>query len=71
VNVGLGLSVGTGDSAAATLSIGSELPVDPSETSAALRSVAEKFERFVARFRLYGTLEQANFRKILILLTDT
>jgi hypothetical protein len=37
--------------------MGSEL--DTSETSAVLCSVAEKFERFVARFRLHGTLEQA------------
>ena len=55
-NVGLGLSVDAEDSAAA-LSVGSEL--DTSETSAVLCSVAEKFERFVARFRLHGTLEQA------------
>jgi len=54
--LGLGLSVpGTG-----TECPSSALVVDPeSGTSAMLRSVSEKFERLVARFRLQGTPEQA------------
>ena len=54
-NIGLRLSVDTEDSTAA-LNVGSELDT---ETPAVLRSVAEKAEHFVARFRLRGTLEQA------------
>jgi hypothetical protein len=54
-NIGLGLSVDTEDSAV-VLNMGSDLDT---ETSAVLRSAAEKLERFAARFRLHGTLEQA------------
>ena len=57
-NIGLRLSLGAEDSAAA-LSVVSES--DTSEVSAVLCSVAKKFECFVARFCLHGTLEQARW----------
>lgn len=59
-NVGFGLSLGAKDSAPA-LSVGSGLDASTDSTSAVLCSVAKKLERFTARFRLNGTLEQARW----------